>query len=60
MCRVPRRLHQCRRGGREQRSLVDVEVDDLADAIVMVAAGHIPNSPRHWDVLTKEWGELLA
>jgi hypothetical protein len=37
-----------------------IEENDLAEAIVMVAAGGIPNCPGHWDVLNKEWGELLA
>jgi hypothetical protein len=37
-----------------------IEPNDLAEAIVMVAAGRVPNCPRHWDVLNKEWGELLA
>ena len=37
-----------------------IERNDLAEAIVIVAAGDVPNCPGHWDVLNKEWGELLA
>jgi hypothetical protein len=37
-----------------------IEQNDLAEAIVMVAAGGIPNCPEHWDVLYREWGELLG
>jgi hypothetical protein len=37
-----------------------IDQNDLAEAIVMVAAGGTPNCPEHGDVLDKEWGELLA
>ena len=37
-----------------------IEQNDLAETIVTVAAGGIPNCPGHWDVLNEEWGELLA
>lgn len=37
-----------------------IDQNDLAEAIVMVAAGGTPNCPEHWAVLDKEWGELLA
>lgn len=37
-----------------------IEQNDLAETIVTVAAGGIPNCPQHRDVLNHEWGELLA
>ena len=36
-----------------------VELVELAEAIVIVASGGLPNSPGHWEVLTEEWGDLL-